>query len=49
LTLLVTRLNADYPHYAVMFNNFAVAADPLNRCHYFHGCFLLIYVTQPLI
>jgi len=40
LTLLVTRVGADNAHHAVTFDNFAVAADPLNRCHYFHGWLL---------
>src|SRR5690606_3175960 len=37
LTLLVTRVGADDTHHAVTFDDLAVAADPLYRCHYLHG------------
>src|SRR5690606_20922742 len=35
--LLVTRVGADDAHHAVTFDDFAVGANPLYRCHYLHG------------
>jgi hypothetical protein len=37
LALLVTWISADDAHHAVTFDDLAVAADPLYRCHYLHG------------
>ena len=36
LTLLVTRIFADYAHDALAFDYLAIAADTFNRCQYFH-------------
>src|SRR5690606_23494654 len=36
LTLLVTRVGADDSHHAVTFDDLAIAANLLYRCHYLH-------------
>src|SRR5690606_25597463 len=42
LALFMTRFGADDAPRAVTFDDFAVAADPLYRCHYLHGDLLVL-------
>lgn len=42
LALLVTRIRTDHTHDAVTPNDFAVAANTLNRCQHFHIQLLII-------